>query len=148
MRNFNDFIRVLGGIHSVLSGIASKIDLIPAGGSGGSSFDYSETPKVIGKFTDGETDVYQICASDTTPAGSTETSYSLTDLPDGMELDQILEATLSIDRGQYGFMEGSALYAIAIYSDHFTLQKITTASWGIESKPFYFTLRCTLKESA
>ena len=34
MRNFNDFIRALGGIHNVLSGIAGKIDLIPAGGSG------------------------------------------------------------------------------------------------------------------
>lgn len=147
--NFVDMKKALGSLHTILSGIAAQIDAIPVPGSGGgSSFDYSEEPKVIGKFTDGETDVYQICVSDTTPAGSTETSYSFTDLPDGMELDQILEATLSIDRGQYGFMEGSALYAIAIYSDHFTLQKITTASWGIESKPFYFTLRCTLKASA
>ena len=35
MRNLNDFIRALGGIHNVLSGIAGKIDLIPVPGGGG-----------------------------------------------------------------------------------------------------------------
>ena len=37
MRNLNDFIRALGGIHNVLSGIAGKIDLIPVPGGGGSA---------------------------------------------------------------------------------------------------------------
>ena len=35
MRNLNDFVRALGGIHNVLSGIAGKIDLIPVPGGGG-----------------------------------------------------------------------------------------------------------------
>ena len=37
MRNLNDFVRALGGIHNVLSGIAGKIDLIPVPGGGGAA---------------------------------------------------------------------------------------------------------------
>lgn len=73
MRNFNDFIRVLGGIHSVLSGIASKIDLIPAGGSGGSSVNYTiDEEREIGVWTDGTTPLYEKVLKVTGAAQSTD----------------------------------------------------------------------------
>ena len=81
MRNFNDFIRGLGGIHNVLSGIAGKIDLIPAGGSGSSSDDYSTTERQVGTWLDGETPVYEkVIQGDALPAQYAEIAHGITNL--------------------------------------------------------------------
>ena len=81
MRNLNDFVRALGGIHNVLSGIAGKIDLIPVPGGGGGGVDYSTTETDTGiKWIDGS-EIYQIVLEISTPfqipAGSS--GYTLTD---------------------------------------------------------------------
>ena len=71
MRNFNDFIRALGGIHNVLSGIAGKIDLIPVPGSGGTSLVIDETLSECGTYK-GHT-MYSIVVQDDTLTSATQT---------------------------------------------------------------------------
>lgn len=152
MRNLNDFVRALGGIHNVLSGIAGKIDLIPVPGGGGGNTNYSSTPEVIGKWIDGETDVYRFVVTGTSPSSNgSKTTYSLTDyLPDGMEIDQAIKVEWLVNRGtegtDTGWFKGNNP-CIAINPDNMIVEYVSNYNFDDKSKPFYCIIECTMKTS-
>ena len=93
MRNFNDFIRGLGGIHNVLSGIAGKIDLIPVS-SGGTEVSYSPEEHLVGKWYDGS-DLYEKTIKiENVVSDSTSHGVDISDIYDGTNICFMQEAHL------------------------------------------------------
>lgn len=136
MRNLNDFIRALGGIHTVLSGIAGKIDLIPAGGSGG--VDYSTEEQDTGlKWTNGDA-IYCKTLSGTTDNDSlTEIAHGISNFGTLIQL--------------YGVVEGATnLYALpgnlvdmSVTSTQLALYTTVNTYYN---RPYHFTLFYTKSE--
>ena len=117
MRNFNDFIRALGGIHNVLSGIAGKIDLIPAS-SGGGGLDYSTTEQDTGiKWIDGNA-IYSIVLESTTTQGNDMVLFDVSDL----SIDMMIDAHLVYYQNNTGFEGGAAAYSVNARANDTTLQ--------------------------
>ena len=154
MRNFVDSIQGLSALHTILSGIAAQIDAIPVpGGGGGGNTSYSSTPEVIGKWIDGETDVYRFVVTGISPSGNgTKTTYSLTDyLPDGMEIDQTIKVDWMVNRGtegiDTGWFRGCNAY-IAVNPDNMIVEYVSSYNFNDQNKPFYCIIECTMKASA
>ena len=148
MRNFKDLSRALASIAGGLKSIKDIIDTIEPGG-GGASSDYSTTPHVVGKWVDGETDVYELTVTGTT-AGSGDTNVDLSSvLPDGYLMDLLISADGALTRGS-GFNQEYAFpgVGIEVSINDTGLRLGPSNNAGFHSAAFRATIRFTLKASA
>ena len=139
MRNLNDFVRALGGIHNVLYGIAGKIDLIPVPGGGSSSDDYSTTERQVGTWLDGETPVYEISlAGDSLPASNTSIA-----LPEGA--DMLISVTGSVKKTDNYWLAGPDKFMEAYLKDGDFRWVYSDAT--MTGRPYAIVIRYTKTES-
>ena len=145
MRNLNDFIRALGGIHNVLSGIAGKIDLIPVpGGGGGSSVDYSTDEHVVGKWTDGS-DLYErVFETETRTPSNTASEFDissyLTDC-DNIFIHEAIFTTANNIIFPLCFAYSTSYMAVCYFNN--TSKKIECACNGFGNYTVKFVVRYT-----
>lgn len=145
MSNFKDFTRAIAGIASALKGINTVVDDIPVPGSGGSSSDYSSTPHIIGKWTDGTSDVYEVTLTGTTPAENSYTDIDMTSLlPAGMKISEFVGYQMNIVRADTDTMPlitGTGSWTISGNGTSIRLLKTAGGSLGTGTRPYNLTLR-------
>lgn len=136
MRNLNDFVRALGGIHNVLYGIAGKIDLIPVPGGSSSDWTFSTTPHKIGTWSDGS-EIWEASFTGTTASGA-ETTVA----HDLENVGKLVGVFGNIEKADgYCITFGGKYTNVYLNDTNYIIEAQTTS--GLQSRPYTLSILYT-----